>query len=159
MSWVELDGIVSEEIVRDDDIRRRVAESGRPLRPHATGMSDDDLLARLHGLGVDADREKLAASLDQSVEVTPRDGGTHPAAAFRLLNNQPGKRRAARPYAGWRRVWPSGRAPGTQGLLGSCGDAPYPEHDGGGWRDLAWPCGSRPSSPTIGCHASEPDEP
>jgi hypothetical protein len=36
MSWVELDGIVSEEIVRDDDIRRRVAASGRPLRSHAT---------------------------------------------------------------------------------------------------------------------------
>jgi hypothetical protein len=86
MSWVELDGIVSEEIVRDDDIRRRVAASGRPLRSHATGMSDDDLLAKLRGLGVDADREKLAGSLDQSIEVTPRDGGTHPAAAFRLLN-------------------------------------------------------------------------
>jgi hypothetical protein len=51
MSWVELDGIVSEEIVRDDDIRRRVAASGRPLRSHATGMSDDDLLAKLRGLG------------------------------------------------------------------------------------------------------------
>ena len=44
-SWVELDRVVSEEILRDDDIRRRVAESGRPLRSHATGMSDDDLLA------------------------------------------------------------------------------------------------------------------
>ena len=31
MSWVELDRIVSEEILRDDGIRRRVAESGRPL--------------------------------------------------------------------------------------------------------------------------------
>ena len=60
MSWVELDRIVSEEIVRDDGIRRRVAESGRPLRSHATGMSDDDLLAGLRGLGMDADREKLA---------------------------------------------------------------------------------------------------
>jgi hypothetical protein len=39
-----------------------------------------------------------------------------------------------------------------------CGDAPYPKHDGGRWRAPAWPCGSRPSSPTIGCHASEPDE-
>jgi hypothetical protein len=97
MSWVELDGVVSEEIVRDDDIRRRVAASGRSLRSHATGMSDDDLLAKLRGLGVDADREKLA---------------------FRLLNNQPGKRRAARPYTGWRRVWPVARASGTQGWLG-----------------------------------------
>jgi hypothetical protein len=59
MSWVELDGIVSEEIVRDD-VRRRVAASGRPLRSHATGMSDDDLLAKLRGPWVDADREKLA---------------------------------------------------------------------------------------------------
>ena len=64
MSWVELDRIVSEEIVRDDDIRRRVAESGRLLRSHATGMSDDDLLAKLCGLGVDADREKLAGLCD-----------------------------------------------------------------------------------------------
>src|SRR6266568_3329029 len=64
MSWVELDRIVSEEIVRDDDIRRRVAASGRPLRSHATGMSDDDLLAKLRGLGMDADREKLAGLCD-----------------------------------------------------------------------------------------------
>jgi hypothetical protein len=27
MSWAELDRIVAEEILRDDDIRRRVAES------------------------------------------------------------------------------------------------------------------------------------
>lgn len=64
MSWVELDRIVSEEIVRDDDIRRRVAASGRPLRSHARGMSDDDLVAKLRGLGVDADREKLAGLCD-----------------------------------------------------------------------------------------------
>lgn len=32
MSWVGLDRIVAEEILRDDDLRRRVAESGRPLR-------------------------------------------------------------------------------------------------------------------------------
>ena len=64
MSWVELDRIVSEEILRDDNIRRRVADSGRPLRSQATGMSDDDLLAKLCGLGVDADREKLAGLCD-----------------------------------------------------------------------------------------------
>jgi tetratricopeptide (TPR) repeat protein len=46
MSWVTLDRIVSEEIVRDDGIRRHVAESGKPLRSHATDMSDDDLLAK-----------------------------------------------------------------------------------------------------------------
>ncbi len=67
MSWVELDRIVSEEIVRDDDIRRRVAASGRPLRSYALGMSDDDLLAKLCGLGVDADREKLAGLCDRAL--------------------------------------------------------------------------------------------
>jgi hypothetical protein len=52
------------EFLRNDGIRRRIAESGRPLRSHATGMSDGDLLAKLRGLGVDADREKLAELCD-----------------------------------------------------------------------------------------------
>jgi len=80
MSWVELDRIVSEEIVRDDDIRRRVAASGRPLRSHATGMSDDDLIAKLRGLGVDADREKLAGLCDGALsaeEVVSERLGLH----------------------------------------------------------------------------------
>ncbi len=59
MSWAELDRIVSEEILRDDDIRHRVAESGRPLRSHATGKSDDDLLAKLRGLGVDEPYDRV----------------------------------------------------------------------------------------------------
>jgi hypothetical protein len=71
MSWVELDRIVSEEIARDDGIRRCVAESGRPLRSHATGMSDDDLLAKLCSLGVDADREKLAELCDRALSAEP----------------------------------------------------------------------------------------
>jgi hypothetical protein len=66
MSWVTVDRIVSEEIVRDDGIWRRVAESGRPLRSHATGMSDDGLLAKLRGLGVDADREKASGAMRRS---------------------------------------------------------------------------------------------
>jgi hypothetical protein len=75
MSRVELDRIVSAEILRDDDIRRRVAEGGRPLRSHATGISDDDLLAKLRGLGVDADLEKLAGLCDGalSAEEVVRD--------------------------------------------------------------------------------------
>jgi hypothetical protein len=61
MSQVALDRIVSKESLRDDDIRRRVAESGRPLRSHATGMSDDDLLAKLRGLGVEPIRRRHSA--------------------------------------------------------------------------------------------------
>jgi hypothetical protein len=60
MSGVELDRIVSKEIVRDDDIRHRVAESGRPLRSHATGMRDDDLLAKLCGLGADEPYDRVS---------------------------------------------------------------------------------------------------
>jgi hypothetical protein len=60
MSGVELDRIVSKEIVRDDDIRHRVAESGSPLRSHATGMRDDDLLAKLCGLGADEPYDRVS---------------------------------------------------------------------------------------------------
>src|SRR5208282_1171570 len=80
MSWVELDRIVSDEILRDDDTRRRIAESGRPLRSDATGMSDDDLLAKLRGLGVAADREKLAGLCDGALsaeEVVTERLGLH----------------------------------------------------------------------------------
>jgi hypothetical protein len=90
MSWAELDRVVSEEILRDDDIRRRVAESGRPLRSHATGMSDDDLLAKLRGLGVDADREKLAGLCDVRRVLPGGAGGGRTrgsqAAAHRVRN-------------------------------------------------------------------------
>jgi hypothetical protein len=41
-----------------------------------------------------------------------------PVAKHSLLNNQPGKRCAARPYTGRRRVWPLTRASRTQGWLG-----------------------------------------
>ena len=55
MSWVELDRIVSEEIVRDDDIRRRVAESW-PVAQHSPAAA---------GRGTEKS--------DLSVEVTPRE--------------------------------------------------------------------------------------
>jgi hypothetical protein len=73
-------------------------------------LNASDVIGGIRGIAIEES--------DLSVEVTPRDGGTHPAAAFRLSNNQPGKRRAARPYTGWRRVWPLARASGTQGWLG-----------------------------------------
>jgi len=41
MSWVTLDRIVSEEIVRDDGIRRRVAESAGRCGRTPPAASDD----------------------------------------------------------------------------------------------------------------------
>ena len=60
MSWVTLDRIVSKEALSDQAIRRQLEQNARPLRSHAASMGDEDLLAKLRGVGVDADREKLA---------------------------------------------------------------------------------------------------
>ena len=60
MSWVTLDRIVSKEAPSDQAIRRQLEQNARPLRSHAASMGDEDLLAKLRGVGVDADREKLA---------------------------------------------------------------------------------------------------
>jgi hypothetical protein len=79
-SWVTLDRTVSQGILRDGDIRRRAAEGGRPLRLHAMDMSDEDLLAKLRELGVDADREKLAGLCDGALsaeEVVSERLGLH----------------------------------------------------------------------------------
>jgi hypothetical protein len=60
MSWVTLDRIVSQEALSDEAVRRQLDQNARPMRSHAVGMGDEDLLAKLRDLGVDADREKLA---------------------------------------------------------------------------------------------------
>ena len=60
LSWVALDRIVSQEALSDEAIRRQLEQNARPVRSHTRSMGDEDLLAKLRGLGVDADREKLA---------------------------------------------------------------------------------------------------
>jgi mRNA-degrading endonuclease RelE of RelBE toxin-antitoxin system len=60
LSWVTLDRIVSKEALSDEAIRRQLEQNARPLRSHTASMGDEDLLVKLRGLGVDADREKLA---------------------------------------------------------------------------------------------------
>ena len=60
LSWVTLDRIVSKEALSDEAVRRQLEQNARPLRSHTASMGDEDLLAKLRGLGVDADREKLA---------------------------------------------------------------------------------------------------
>lgn len=80
MSWIVLDRAVSGKFHRNGDIQQHVAESGRPLRLHAAGMSDGDLLAKLRGLGVDADSEKLARLCDGALsaeEVVSERLGLH----------------------------------------------------------------------------------
>jgi len=98
MSWVTLDRIVSEEILRDDDIRRR------------------------------AHRGRLA-------DICGRSGRPDEAGEFR------------------RRAEKDRQDAGRQVTRATARPAPTAP------AGLAWPCGSRPFISTIGCHASEPDEP
>ena len=59
MSWVTLDRINREEARADETIRRMVEGSGRPLRSHAEHLTDEELLEKLHGFGLDLDRGSL----------------------------------------------------------------------------------------------------
>lgn len=60
MSWVTLDRFVSKEARSDEAVRRQLEQDARPLRSRTASMGEEDLLAKLSGLGVDADQEKLA---------------------------------------------------------------------------------------------------
>lgn len=59
MSWVTIDRVCEEKSRSDQGIGRLVAESGRPLRSHAAGLSDEQLLAKLRSFGLDLDRAGL----------------------------------------------------------------------------------------------------
>ena len=150
MSWVELDRIVSEEALRDDDIRRRVEESGRPLRSHAAGMSDDDLLAKLRGLGVDADREKLVKLCDGALsaeEVVSERLGLHDSDAdwaWICLTEL------------WQRWWPEKACLEAQACAAM---RRIPSMMAANGVTLPGPARPGRPRPTMGCHASEPDEP
>lgn len=57
LSWVTLDRINREEARADEMIRRMV--EGRPLRSHAEHLTDEELLGKLRGFGLDLERGSL----------------------------------------------------------------------------------------------------
>ncbi len=59
MSWVTLDRICAEEMLSDEKIRRLVEGGNRPLRSCAGHLSDEELLDKLRGFGLDLDRRSL----------------------------------------------------------------------------------------------------
>jgi hypothetical protein len=59
MSWVTLDRICAEEMLSDEKIRRLVEGGNRPLRSRAGHLSDEELLDKLRGFGLDLDRRSL----------------------------------------------------------------------------------------------------
>jgi hypothetical protein len=58
ISRVTLDRICEEERRSDQGIAELMAASGRPLRSDAVGLSDEQLLAKLRGFGLDLDLDR-----------------------------------------------------------------------------------------------------
>ena len=72
ISWVTIDRFCQEEADSKEDVRRELERTGRPLRSSADALSDDELLAKLRGLGLDVDRdgvERLFAGALSAEEV------------------------------------------------------------------------------------------
>ena len=72
MSWVTLDRICGEEARTSETIRGALESNGRPLRLSAQHLSDEELLDKLRGFGLDLDRgglEKLCEGALSAEEV------------------------------------------------------------------------------------------
>ncbi len=70
ISWVTIDRFCQEEA--EEDVRRELERTGRPLRSSAGPLSDDELLAKLRDFGLDVDRdgvERLCAGALSAEEV------------------------------------------------------------------------------------------
>lgn len=59
ISWVTLDRLCAQAMLSDEQTRRLVEDGSRPLRCDAEQLSDEELLAKLHGFGLDLDRVDL----------------------------------------------------------------------------------------------------
>jgi len=59
MSWVTLDRICQGEARTDETVRGMLEQSSRPLRSSAGHLSDQELLEKLRGFGLDLDRGSL----------------------------------------------------------------------------------------------------
>jgi tetratricopeptide (TPR) repeat protein len=59
MSWVTLDRICEEQMRSDANIRQLLEDSCRPLRSWAVELSNEELLEKLRGFGLDLDRAAL----------------------------------------------------------------------------------------------------
>jgi tetratricopeptide (TPR) repeat protein len=72
MSWVTIDRFCQEEADAKENVRRDLERVGKPLRSSADSLSDDELLAKLRGLGLDVNRdgvERLCAGALSAEEV------------------------------------------------------------------------------------------
>ena len=59
MSHIALNRIMEERASQDESYRRTLERNRRPLLSHGRSMSDDELLAKLRQLGLDAQRQRI----------------------------------------------------------------------------------------------------
>ncbi|MEI8371292.1 MAG: SEC-C metal-binding domain-containing protein [Planctomycetota bacterium] len=59
ISYMSINQMVEEQAAKDGDYRAVLGKSGRPLLSHGRTLSDDTLLAKLHSLGLDVQRQRL----------------------------------------------------------------------------------------------------
>jgi uncharacterized protein YecA (UPF0149 family) len=72
ISWVTIDRICQEEADANENVRRELEHTGKPLRSSADSLSDDELLTKLRSFGLDVDRdgvERLCAGALSAQEV------------------------------------------------------------------------------------------
>ena len=66
-SYISTNRMAEDRAATDAAYRRTLEKKGRPLLSHGRAMSDEALLAKLHGLGLDADRERLLGSFSRFI--------------------------------------------------------------------------------------------
>jgi hypothetical protein len=59
ISWVTIDRFCQDEAQANEGIRHLLKRNDRPLRSSAAALTDDELLAKLEGFGVDAGRGRV----------------------------------------------------------------------------------------------------
>ncbi len=67
ISYMSMNRMVEERAARDVGYRRILEQNNRPLLSHGRAMSDDDLVAKLRGLGFDKDRAELLGLFRRSI--------------------------------------------------------------------------------------------
>ena len=104
MSWVTLDRICQEKADAEEEFRRELERTGRPLRSSAASLSDDELLAKLRELGLDVDRdgvERLCEGALSAEDVAKPIGDK-----LKLANDMKGDWIWISLVALWQRWWP-----------------------------------------------------
>jgi tetratricopeptide (TPR) repeat protein len=82
-SWVTLDRLCAEEMLSDEKIRRLVEDGHRPLRSAAEQLSDEELLDKLRGFGLDLDRRSLERLCDGALSAEEVAGPLIDGCGFR----------------------------------------------------------------------------